>query len=188
MYKLVEKVFKMLKPWKMSKKEDNLGEGGFGKVVRVMHKKTGQMAAMKIIKVSGTIEEEKKVMGEIEILRKMKHDNIIRYLEHEVDNHKVCILMEVIDQNLLDMLEMLSEDQGLPPDTIVDLCIQIVNGLIALHGQKIFHNDLKPSNILIDNDGCINLCDFGTSRSFSDTKSLHRNKSKAGGTASFMPP
>ncbi|KAK1428959.1 hypothetical protein QVD17_17800 [Tagetes erecta] len=90
-------------------------------------------------------------------------------------SHKSNLLQEVrifcsLDHPNNTVLEVtsLEQDSKLPEDSVHDLARDLVRGLRFLHEKGIIYCDLKPSNILLDENGRTKLCDFGLSRKLSD--------------------
>ena len=157
-----------------------LGEGAFAKVKLVVDE-DGMTFAAKIIKKSVMSKMRRKrsagckscmnmVHTEIAIMKKVRHPNIV-VLREVIDdplNDKLFMIMEYVNGGcILD----LHEDGTCAPiagDLIVSYCRQLTSGLKYLHTNGIVHRDIKPNNILINQEGQVKLCDFGVS-SFIDT-------------------
>ncbi|KAI3743844.1 hypothetical protein L1987_56911 [Smallanthus sonchifolius] len=127
-----------------------VGEGSFGKVYKGRRKLTGQ------------------------ILRKLKHENIIQMLDSFETLHEFCVVTELAQGELFEILE---DDNCLPEDEVQKVAKQLVRALDYLHSNRIIHRDMKPQNILICAGGVVKLCDFGFARSMSNnTVVLHSIK------------
>ena len=145
-----------------------IGEGSFAKVLKVKHKITGAIRAMKIISKNPEYnkEEEIEIINEINILRTMDHPNILKIFEFYISKHSYFIITEFCSGG-----ELFHEiiDRG-PFDERQSSYImyQIFSAVNYCHNMNIIHRDLKPENILIvkreKNLLRIKICDFGTSK------------------------
>ncbi|GLC39018.1 hypothetical protein PLESTM_000827500 [Pleodorina starrii] len=160
-----------------------IGEGSFGKVYKGRRKCTGQITAMKFILKQGKSEKDiKNLRQEIEILRQLRHENIIQMLDAFETKTEFCVVMEYAQGELFEILE---DDQNLPEDVVRSIAKQLVRALHYLHTNRIIHRDMKPQNILIGSNGVVKLCDFGFARAMScNTMVLTSIK----GTPLYMAP
>ena len=128
-----------------------IGEGSFGKVYRGRRKYTGQIVAMKFIPKVGKKEKElKNLRSEINILRKLNHNNIVMLLDSFETKNEFCVVMEHCQGELFEILE---DDKSLPEPIVQNIARQLVKALNYLHSQRIIHRDMKPQNILVGTDG-----------------------------------
>ena len=144
--------------------EENLGQGGYGKVELWKNRQTGERKAVKIIPIDNNRDEQRRYLREISVLEIVKHDNIVGYIDFHIDNNSILYIhMEYISggslQNLLE-IQALSWEHSKP------LLRQILEGIAYLHSlpKPIVHGDLKSQNILMTENGKVKLADFGTSR------------------------
>ncbi|KAG2481806.1 hypothetical protein HYH03_019228, partial [Edaphochlamys debaryana] len=160
-----------------------IGEGSFGKVYKGRRKCTGQITAMKFILKQGKSEKDiKNLRQEIEILRQLRHENIIQMLDAFETKTEFCVVTEYAQGELFEILE---DDQSLPEETVRSIAKQLVRALHYLHSNRIIHRDMKPQNILIGSNGVVKLCDFGFARAMScNTMVLTSIK----GTPLYMAP
>ena len=101
---------------------------------------------------------------EIEILRRLKHENIILLLDAFETPQEFCLVTEFAQGELFEILE---DDKNLPESEVRKIAQQLVNALYYLHSNRIIHRDMKPQNILLSANGVIKLCDFGFARAMS---------------------
>ncbi|GAX79537.1 hypothetical protein CEUSTIGMA_g6978.t1 [Chlamydomonas eustigma] len=162
---------------------DLIGEGSFGKVYKGRRKCTGQITAMKFIMKHGKSEKDiKNLRQEIDILRGLRHENIIQMLDAFETKTDFCVVTEFAQGELFEILE---DDQSLPEDVVQGIAKQLVRALHYLHSNRIIHRDMKPQNILIGSHGTVKLCDFGFARAMScNTMVLTSIK----GTPLYMAP
>lgn len=162
---------------------DLVGEGSFGKVYKGRRRCTGQITAMKFIMKHGKSEKDiRNLRQEIEILRQLKHENIIQMLDAFETKTDFCVVTEFAQGELFEILE---DDQSLPEEVVQGIAKQLVRALYYLHHNRIIHRDMKPQNILIGANGIVKLCDFGFARAMScNTMVLTSIK----GTPLYMAP
>lgn len=160
-----------------------VGEGSFGKVWKARKSGSLQTVAVKLISKAG--KNEKDVLGlrqEIDILRTLRHQNIIEMLDAFETKTDFCVVTEFAQGELFQILE---DDQSLAEDVVRSIARQLVDALHYLHSNRIIHRDMKPQNILIAADGTVKLCDFGFARAMS-TSTLVLTSIK--GTPLYMAP
>ncbi|KAF8393518.1 hypothetical protein HHK36_021762 [Tetracentron sinense] len=164
-----------------------VGEGSFGKVYKGRRKYTGQTVAMKFILKHGKSEKDiLNLRQEIEILRKLKHENIIEMLDSFESPQEFCVVTEFAQGELFEILE---DDKCLPEEQVQAIAKQLVRALHYLHSNRIIHRDMKPQNILIGAGSIVKLCDFGFARAMStNTVVLRSIKGILDGTPLYMAP
>ena len=129
----------------------SLGEGGFGSVVKVIHKNTGQVRAMKIIPKNnlkqGYTEEE--IFREINILKKLEHPYIMKLYEFYSDEEYFYLINEFCSEG--DLSEKLQKVGRFEEKLVKLLMFQIFSAVWYLHSNNVIHGDLKLENVMIDN-------------------------------------
>eukprot|EP00271_Cylindrocystis_brebissonii_P001841 TRINITY_DN12144_c0_g1_i1.p1 TRINITY_DN12144_c0_g1~~TRINITY_DN12144_c0_g1_i1.p1 ORF type:complete len:333 (-),score=65.31 TRINITY_DN12144_c0_g1_i1:48-1046(-) len=154
-------------------KLDHIGEGTYGMVYMAKEKTTGEVVALKKVRM----ENEKEgfpitAIREIKILKKLNHDNVIKLKEivtgkpSESNKFKGSIYMvfEYMDHDLTG----LSDRPGMRFTAPQIKCYmqQLLTGLHYCHLNNVLHRDIKGSNLLINNSGILKLADFGLARSY----------------------
>ncbi|KAK9099239.1 hypothetical protein Syun_026284 [Stephania yunnanensis] len=108
--------------------------------------------AMKFILKHGKSDKDiQNLRQEIEILRKLKHENIIEMLDSFETPQEFCVVTEFAQGELFEILE---DDKCLPEEQVQAISKQLVKALHYLHSNRIIHRDMKPQNILIGS-GCV---------------------------------
>ncbi|KAJ4802332.1 Serine/threonine-protein kinase 36 [Rhynchospora pubera] len=160
-----------------------VGEGSFGKVYKGRKKNSFQTVAMKFILKHGKTEKDlHNLRQEIEILRKLKHENIIEMLDAFETPQEFCVVTEFAQGELFEVLE---DDKCLPEEQVQAIAKQLVKALHYLHSNRIIHRDMKPQNILISSGSVVKLCDFGFARAMSVNTVVLRSIK---GTPLYMAP
>ncbi|XP_048866590.1 receptor-interacting serine/threonine-protein kinase 1 isoform X2 [Brienomyrus brachyistius] len=178
-------------------KKAPLDFGGFGQVYLCYHKTHGQVVQKTVY--TGHLPNQKykqSLMEEGRLLHKLKHKRIVKLLGLIMEDGAYSLVMEFISKgNLLAMLARVDVPVSIKGRIILD----ILEGMVYLSQNSIIHKDLKPDNILVDEDFHIKIADLGlaTCQSWSKlTKEESRNKSRLGqrtcgttaGTLSYMAP
>ncbi|ONI17099.1 hypothetical protein PRUPE_3G137600 [Prunus persica] len=160
-----------------------VGEGSFGKVYKGRRKYTGQTVAMKFIMKHGKTDKDiHNLRQEIEILRKLKHENIIEMLDSFESPQEFCVVTEFAQGELFEIVE---DDKCLHEEQVQAIAKQLVRALHYLHSNRIIHRDMKPQNILIGAGSIVKLCDFGFARAMSTNTVVLRSIK---GTPLYMAP
>lgn len=153
-----------------------IGEGTYGQVYKAKDKDTGEMVALKKVR----LENEKEgfpitAVREIKILRQLNHPSIVNLkeivtdkqdaLDFKKDKGAFYLVFEYMDHDLMGLLESgLVEFNELH---IASFMKQLLEGLNYCHRKNFLHRDIKCSNILMNNRGQIKLADFGLARLYS---------------------
>lgn len=149
--------------------KSNLGKGAFGSVVSVIDHsiKNKNLFACKIIKNDPRWSLQ--AVEEIKILKKMNHNNILKYVEHFTFRSHMCIITELLGVTLYESIQA-NNYKGFSLELVKRFTKDILNGVLYLNSHNIIHCDLKPENIMISNDGILKIIDFGSSCSINNLK------------------
>ena len=139
---------------------EKIGAGGMGEVFLALDTKLHRKVALKFLPFQHVANSDFKArfVREAEAMAKLNHPNIITI--HEVSEHhgRPFFAMELVEGQ---SLRELSETKELDIERIIELAIQICDGLGAAHEKQVIHRDIKPSNIVIDIYGRPKVLDFG---------------------------
>lgn len=146
-------------------KRNFIGGGTFGTVFSAVNLDTGDILAVKEIKIQDSKSMQQvfpSIKDEMTVLEMLNHPNIVQYYGVEVHRDKVNIFMEYCEGgSLANLLE-----HGRVEDEMVTqvYALQLLEGLAYLHQSGVVHRDIKPENILLDFNGIIKYVDFGAAK------------------------
>jgi len=147
-------------------KLEKIGEGTYGIVYKAKDKKTGELLALKKIRLEAEDEGiPSTAIREISLLKQLQHPNIVRLYDVVHTEKKLTLVFEFLDQDLKKYLDACGE-QGLETYTIKSFLFQLLQGIAYCHQHRVLHRDLKPQNLLINMEGELKLADFGLARAF----------------------
>ncbi len=159
----------------------DLGNGSYGMVKKVKHKKSNEERAMKIVK-----KKSESSINEIEILKKISHPNIISIYEIFEDSKNYYIMSELLEGG--ELFEEITNRGSFSEMDAAKIMKQLLNAVNYLHNKNIVHRDLKPENIMMINRNSnnfeIKLIDFGTAKGFDKGEKL----TKFIGTSYYIAP
>merc|ERR1719159_1863738 len=143
-----------------------LGEGTYGKVRKARCRQTGELRAMKQMKI-GSQEDgvPSTAIREIAILKELAHDNIVRLLDVFCKPGELVLVFELMESDLKKHMKALGGH--LSSSTVREFAQQLLTGIEFCHANRIIHRDLKPQNLLVDGSGRLKIADFGLARAFS---------------------
>jgi serine/threonine protein kinase/tetratricopeptide (TPR) repeat protein len=164
---------------------DKLGEGGMGEVYLAEDTKLNRKVALKFLPVQlasdGELKERFK--REAQAAAALNHPNIITI--HEVAEHQArpFIAMEYVEgESLKDLIARKELSTG----EVLDIALQVSDGLAVAHQAGIVHRDIKPQNILMGKDGRVRICDFGLAKAKRDVTLTQAGSTL--GTIAYMSP
>lgn len=167
-----------------------LGCGQFGKVYLAEHQVTGERRAVKVVhkRKSSGIAANNNFIGEVEILARLNHPNIIKIYEMFEDERKYYVVSELCTGG--ELFEYITQRGHLSETVAAEIMQQLLSAVNYCHENHIVHRDLKPENLLLDSvpiEGerlTIKLIDFGTSTLYSGDNKLKQKL----GTAYYIAP
>ncbi|KAL4282018.1 hypothetical protein GQ457_03G009870 [Hibiscus cannabinus] len=146
---------------------NKIDEGTYGVVYRAKDKKTGEIVALKKVKM----EKEREgfpltSLREINILLSFHHPSIVDVKEVVVGSNldSIFMVMEYMEHDLKALMETMK--QPFSQSEVKCLMLQLLEGVRYLHDNWVLHRDLKTSNLLLNNQGDLKICDFGLARQY----------------------
>lgn len=144
-----------------------IGHGAYGVVIAASDQVTGNAVAIKNIpRTFDDLVDAKRIVREIRLMRHLRHPHVVSVLDVMrppmlatfEDTYIVTDLMET------DLHRVINSPEALSSDHIAFITYQLLCGLRYVHSAHIIHRDVKPSNVLINRDCLVKLCDFGLAR------------------------
>jgi len=166
-----------------------LGEGGMGKVYLAQDNQLQRQVAIKELTYQAKEGEVNLALQEARLLARVNHANIIQiYNVHDEGDH-ISLVMEYFNSKTLTQFQLEAYTTLIQK---LDLLQQISAGLAAAHKNGVIHCDLKPSNILVDDQGQLKITDFGIAclapGENSDTEGDDKSEPVQFGSLLFMSP
>ncbi|MGW3970791.1 serine/threonine-protein kinase [Streptomyces ardesiacus] len=144
---------------------DVLGRGGMGTVWRAEDETLGRTVAVKELRFPGNIDEEEKrrlitrTLREAKAIARIRNNGAVTVYDVVEEDDRPWIVMELVEGKSL--AEAIREDGLLEPKRAAEVGLAILDVLRSAHREGILHRDVKPSNVLIAEDGRVVLTDFG---------------------------
>ena len=160
--------------WSIFEQKEIIGSGTFADVYKAKNIKTGDYVAIKEIKKSRISFSETNILKEIEIMKKLESQNSISLIDTYQSPDSYYIIMELCLFSLDNYLKL--RENPLSIDEIRKILIDLNKCFKEMNEKKIFHSDLKPSNILLSvnkkriDEICFKLSDFGLSKLIDGSK------------------
>ncbi|AJT97535.1 Mkk1p [Saccharomyces cerevisiae YJM1342] len=160
--------------WKYANLKDRietlgiLGEGAGGSVSKCKLKNGSKIFALKVINTLNTDPEyQKQIFRELQFNRSFQSEYIVRYYGMFTDdeNSSIYIAIEYMGGRSLDAIykNLLERGGRISEKVLGKIAEAVLRGLSYLHEKKVIHRDIKPQNILLNENGQVKLCDFGVS-------------------------
>ncbi|MEU5089546.1 serine/threonine-protein kinase [Streptomyces sp. NPDC021356] len=144
---------------------DVLGRGGMGTVWRAEDETLGRTVAVKELRFPTNIDEEEKrrlitrTLREAKAIARIRDTSAVTVFDVVDEDDRPWIVMELVEGKSL--AEVIREDGVLEPRRAAEVGLAVLDVLRSAHRQGILHRDVKPSNVLIAEDGRVVLTDFG---------------------------
>lgn len=156
-----------------------LGSGAYGEVWSADDLKTGRKVAIKFY-TRGSLTDISLLASEVEKLALLGADRyVVQLLNVGWDANPPYYVMDFLEHGSLE--DRLANQQTIPVDQALELFLELATGMMHMHNKGILHCDLKPGNVMLDQEGKPRIADFGQSR-------LSTGDSPALGTLFFMAP
>jgi serine/threonine-protein kinase len=143
-----------------------LGQGAMGVVYKAKDPLIDRVVAIKTINLNQALEEreeyEARFYQEARAAGRLSHHNIVTIYDVGKSGDVAYIAMEFLQGR--ELREVLNEKSVLPIAQVLDIVAQVAQGLSYAHEHGIVHRDVKPSNIMIQQDGHVKITDFGIAR------------------------
>lgn len=152
-----------------------IGKGAFGEVWKVTHENSKKVYCVKILSKRDIFEQKliNQINKEISIMYNINHPYSVKLVNHFEDNEKLYLIMELAPNgNLYNLIQNNIKEKVKNMVLIKKLIVQSIEIIKYLHSKNIVYRDIKPENLLLDNDYNIKLCDYGWATYFTPGKFL----------------
>jgi len=167
-----------------------IGQGSMGAVYRATSV-TGAELAVKTLSADVMGEQtSQRFLRESELVRRLKHPHVVRTIDSGVDASSGLMFLVMPLLKGRDLDKVLEELGALEPETAVRIALQAARGLSAAHRIGIIHRDVKPGNLILDEeDGeiIVRVCDFGIAKQMGGESELTTTGSQLG-TPDYVSP
>ena len=146
-----------------------IGKGAFGEVWKVTHENSKKVYCVKILSKRDIFEQKliNQINKEISIMYNINHPYSVKLVNHFEDNEKLYLIMELAPNgNLYNLI------QNNIKEKVKNMALITIEIIKYLHSKNIVYRDIKPENLLLDNDFNIKLCDYGWATYFTPGKFL----------------
>ncbi len=164
----------------------SIGEGGMANVYLAKDVFLDRKVAVKVLRGDLANDEKfiRRFQREAYAASSLSHPNIVEMYDVGEDNGTYYIVMEYIEGRTLKQL--LKKRGSITPAEVVDIMLQLTDGIAVAHDKYIIHRDLKPQNIMISDDGKIKITDFGIAMALNSTQVTQTNSVM--GSVHYLPP
>lgn len=181
-----------MKPWMelggRYRLEQRLGRGGMGEVWRAVDLRLDRQVAVKLLYVVAEHMDQARARfrREAKAAARLNHPRITAI--HDIGEHqgRPFLVFELLSGPDLAAL-LRDHPDGLPIETALDYAAQAAEGLTHAHAAGVIHRDVKPSNLMLDGNTALKICDFGIARIDGSTAGLTAPGFRIG-TLAYMPP
>jgi len=169
---------------------ESVGSGGMGVVWRAEDERLERTVAIKHLVVRPGLSDtqtqgaRRRAMREARIAARLQHRNAIALFDVAEHDGEPCLVMEFLRSRSLSAV--LAERGALPAGEVAEIGAQVAAALAAAHAAGIVHRDVKPGNILLDDEGTVKITDFGISRALDD--STITQTGMLAGTPAYLAP
>ena len=163
-----------------------LGEGGMANVYLAHDTILDRSVAVKVLRGDLSNDEKfvRRFQREALSASSLSHPNIVEMYDVGEDDGQYYIVMEYVDGKTLK--QVLKQRGHLSVSEVVDIMLQVTDGMAHAHDAYIIHRDIKPQNIMMLSNGMIKITDFGVATALNSTQLTQTNSVM--GTVHYLPP
>ena len=163
-----------------------LGEGGMANVFLAEDIILGRKVAVKVLRgdLAGDEKFVRRFQREALAASSLGHPNIVEMYDVGEDNGDFYIVMEYVDGR--NLKQLIKKRGALTFPEVIDIMLQLTDGLSHAHDAYIIHRDIKPQNILILENGLVKITDFGIAMALNNTQLTQTNSVM--GSVHYLPP
>ncbi|MCR5796224.1 MAG: protein kinase [Solobacterium sp.] len=158
-----------------------IGKGGMSTVFKAKHIRLNTIVAVKAVRKDQTID----LLAEVNILTRLNHPNLVKVLDIFDDEKLMYIVMDYVEGE--DLQHIIQREKVIPEETVMEWFRTLADAMRYLHTRKppIIYRDMKPANVILQNDGTLKIIDFGIAREY---KAAATNDTTHIGTNGFAAP
>src|SRR6266480_1474205 len=138
---------------------ETLGTGGMGTVYRARDTQLDRDVALKLLRKDLGPEYANQLQQEARITASVNHPHVVQVFSFGHDHDQYYLVMELVDRGTLD--DLIAEQKKLPEADVLRAGIEVARGLRAAYQKGLIHRDVKPANILFNEEGMAKISDFG---------------------------
>lgn len=164
----------------------SIGEGGMANVYLANDKILERKVAVKVLRGDLSADDKfiRRFEREAQSVSNLSHPNIVEVYDVGVEDNQHYIVMEYIEGKTLKQL--LKKRESLTLTEVIDIMTQLTDGMAHAHESYIIHRDIKPQNIMIEDNGLIKITDFGIAMALNATQLTQTNSVM--GSVHYLPP
>lgn len=164
----------------------SIGEGGMANVYLANDKILDRKVAVKVLRGDLSSDDRfiRRFQREALSVSNLSHPNIVEVYDVGEEDGEYYIVMEYIEGKTLKQL--LKKRESLTLTEVIDIMTQLTDGIAHAHESYIIHRDIKPQNIMIQDDGRIKITDFGIAMALNATQLTQTNSVM--GSVHYLPP
>jgi len=138
---------------------ETLGTGGMGTVYRARDTQLDRDVALKLLRKDLGPEYGNQLQQEARITASVNHPHVVQVFSFGHDHDQYYLVMELVDRGTLD--DLMAEQKKIPEADVLRTGIEVARGLRAAYQKGLIHRDVKPANILFNEEGMAKISDFG---------------------------
>ncbi len=140
---------------------ETLGTGGMGTVYKARDVQLDRLVALKLLRSEpgSTADPTSQLQHEARVTASINHPHVVKVYSLGSDHGQLYVVMELVDHGSLD--DLIAQLKRVPEERVLDIGIQIANGLAAAQEKGLIHRDIKPANILFSDEQTAKIVDFG---------------------------
>ena len=138
---------------------ETLGTGGMGTVYRARDTQLDRDVALKLLRKDLGPEYANQLQQEARITASVNHPHVVQVFSFGHDHDQYYLVMELVDRGTLD--DLMAEQKKIPEADVLRTGIEVARGLRAAYQKGLIHRDVKPANILFNEEGMAKISDFG---------------------------
>jgi serine/threonine protein kinase len=162
-----------------------VGRGGMGVVYRATDLSLERPVALKLVapELAGDERFRARFLREPRVAASLDHPNVIPIYEAGEHDGQLYLAMRFVEGS--DLKSLLERERKLPPERALAILAQVAGALDAAHRRALVHRDVKPANVLLDEDGHVYLTDFGITKQLGGAST---DTGRVMGTLDYLAP